>query len=257
MYELCEPFNTSVNIKNAVEMTQDLIGTPKSFDLPVEVIRDYLQLLNSYGNRVDWKNMTEGELWSELCLCILSSNVPYEMAKSSFFHLREKGLLDYIQMTRTSFEKRIAKELAKPIYLPMKKDGSPRKYRFPNVRAKNIVEARKVIYCNNGFFSLLHCFDSDIKARDFLATHIPGIGLKEASHFLRNIKYSSSLAIIDSHIISFLKEVSLITADIKNGKILNPKTYYRMEMIMQSISARYNLDLSVLDLAIWRYMKDR
>jgi len=217
------------------------------FIVPEPVLHHYFQLTNSFSHSRDWKSMEEQELWHELCLCILSSNVPYEMAKSALVHLSSGNLLDYTQ---------IAHELAKPIYLPKKKDGSFRKYRFPNVRATNIVNAGRFLSSEkNGITHILCRFDSDIETREFLIEHIPGIGLKEASHFLRNIKYSDSLAIIDSHIVTFLEE-TLLEENIPVRSI-NPRVYVMLEGIMRSIARNNGLNLSILDMAIWQYMKNK
>jgi N-glycosylase/DNA lyase len=222
-----------------------------------QVIREYSRLAESFHRRKKWNNMSEHELWEELCLCILSSNVPYELAKSAFLHLRYARLLRPEWILRSpSPAREIAHELSRRIYLPKKKDGYYRKYRFPNIRAQNIVGAAKTLYLeNSGLFRLLKNSNCEREARDFLAKNIAGVGLKEASHFLRNVGYSNSLAIIDSHVIAFLKEVEVVPQG--RIKTITHATYMRLEKILQDLCESLDLNLSIFDMAIWHYMRGK
>ena len=83
---------------------------------------------------------------------------------------------------------------------------------------------------------------------------VTGLGLKESSHFLRNIKFSTSLAIIDVHIVSFLEDLGLILFD---NKVISKVEYLLLERLMQKISELNGMNLSILDNAIWHYMKYR
>jgi N-glycosylase/DNA lyase len=223
---------------------------PKSLDL----------LYNSIRRKIaqnDWRSSPEERLWQEICLCILSSNVPYELAKSAHFRLMHYGVLDYNWiLANDDAVTIIASELSKPNFRPLKKDGSGRKYRFPNIRAKNITEAVNSIY-NNGktVRSLLYEFRSEQEARSYLVGNVPGLGLKEASHLLRNIGYSTSLAIIDVHIISFLSTFGVIESNVKLP--LKPRLYLELETIMQDISRHMQMNLAVLDNLIWHYMRNK
>jgi N-glycosylase/DNA lyase len=208
-------------------------------------------------NSLTWEEMTEEELWQTLCLCILSSNVHYESAQSALSHLVDNGYLgiNWIMETPNS-ENLIAEELSKPLYLPVRLDGSGRRYRFPNVRARNIVQAARVLFSEKLLISkLLAIHDSERTVRDILVAKIPGIGLKEASHFLRDIGYSNNLAIVDSHVISFLAEINAISR--AEVKMMNRSTYFELENILQKLCKEHNVSLSAFDMAVWRYMRKR
>jgi len=223
------------------------------------VVHEYSKLMESFQQHAGkiWHEMSETQLWEELCLCILSSNVPYELALSAFWHLRNIQLLNPEWMIGCEAAvQQIAYELSKRIYLPRKKDGSYRKYRFPNMRAWNIVSAAKVLYQQGYHLQwILKNSNHEQEVRDFLAKNVPGIGLKQASHFLRNIGYSSSLAIIDSHVIGFLIEVGAINRE--KIKVVTPEIYTKLETIVQDLCERLCLNLSVFDMAIWRYMRGK
>lgn len=222
-----------------------------------EVVREYSKLVNAFQLRKRWDEMSENDLWEELCLCILSSNVPYELALSAFWHLRDNGfLIPELIMGCPTADQKIAFELSKRIFSPRKKDGSYRKYRFPNVRATHIVNAAKALYWEKpGLLWILESCISEHEARDFLAENVQGIGLKEASHFLRNVGFSSSLAIIDSHVIAFLTEVGAVQE--KEISALTPTVYIRLEKILVDLCNNLGFNLSVFDMAIWRCMRGR
>ena len=220
-----------------------------------QVIQEYMRLENSFIRRRRWTEMSEDELWEELCLCILSSNVPYELALSAFRHLREKGLLRRERLaTNQSLGQELACELSRRLFEPKRKDGSRRKYRFPNLRATNIAKAARVLYYHKaGLLRLLRNSGSEREARDFLSISIPGIGLKEASHFLRNIGYSNSLAIIDTHVITFLTEMGTIEDEKPDN--LTRGLYLRLENTLLELCNSLGLNMSVFDMAIWHCMR--
>lgn len=223
----------------------------------MQVLREYDKVADLLGNGQTWEEMTEEELWQTLCLCILSSNVHYESAQSALSHLVDNGYLGIKWIVKTpNSENLIAEELSKPLYLPVKLDGSGRKYRFPNVRARNIVQAARVLFSEKLLISgLLALHDSERTVRDILVAKIPGIGLKEASHFLRDVGYSNNLAIIDSHVASFLAEINAISR--AEVKMINRSTYFELENILRKLCEEHNVSLSVFDMAVWRYMRKR
>ena len=223
--------------------------------MPQKILDLYYLIEKEFSQRKKWKELSDRELWYELCLCILSSNVSFEQAKSAMIHLAKNNFLnpEWIENNDTALEL-ISKELSKPICLPIKKDGSLRKYRFPNVRAKNLVMASHFFYsANNGLKNSLLDITSEFTLRNFLAENVSGLGLKEASHFLRNVGIGNSLAIIDVHIVSFLKELKLIS----DFSTITENKYYEFEEKMNQLANFYGLNLGILDNAIWNYMKYR
>lgn len=224
-------------------------------DILKKILREYPRFEAVLRSNKSWAEMSENELWKELCLCILSSNLPYELAQSAHFHLMEKGYLRLEWITETpDSEEILANELSKPLYMPKRVDGSYRRYRFPNIRAKNIFQAARVVSSEEDWLSkLLTACTSEREVRAALAATIPGFGLKEASHFLRNIRYSDRLAIIDSHVVSFLEELGEVPQ--ANTKTITRKSYLELENRLQKICDRNGLNVSVLDMAIWHYMR--
>lgn len=82
--------------------------------------------------------------------------------------------------------------------------------------------------------------------RDWLVANISGLGMKESSHFLRNVGFKDA-AIIDFHIVDLLKRERLI----KEFSNLNKKKYLEIEDILRNLSNKVNLSLGELDLYLW------
>ncbi len=143
--------------------------------IPENIFEIYYYLEKKFSSKTKWKNRKEYDLWHELCLCILASNIPYEQALSATNHLHEKDLLDqYWILENTMYSKnRIAYELSLPVFLPKKKDGNLRKYRFPNVRAKNIVKSADILYHDGqNLKTILQNSQSERSVRDYLALNL-------------------------------------------------------------------------------------
>ena len=112
-------------------------------------------------------------------------------------------------------------------------------HRFPNVRAEYIFLARES-------FKKIDFNSKTI--REDLVFGIKGLGMKEASHFLRNIGYKD-YAIIDFHIIDFLVKNSLLGE--QKSKSLTKNKYLEIESVLRKIAEKTNLSLGELDLYLW------
>lgn len=85
--------------------------------------------------------------------------------------------------------------------------------------------------------------------RDWLEKNVKGLGMKESSHFLRNIGFKK-LGIIDIHVQRFLKKIGLF-----DGKIgaLTKKQYLELEKKFFDLSKKLKIPPEELDIAIWLY----
>lgn len=117
--------------------------------------------------------------------------------------------------------------------------------RFHNNKSKYLVRARKL------FPEVLDLLDrkaSPFDIRDWLVKNMPGLGYKEASHFLRNIGFGSELAILDRHIMRCLVEFDVIP---QIPVSLSRKKYLELEQKMKEFSQKIDIPLSHLDLVFW------
>ncbi|MBU0762387.1 MAG: N-glycosylase/DNA lyase [Candidatus Altiarchaeota archaeon] len=171
---------------------------------------------------LEFKKAGEGrsnEIFRELCFCLLTANYNAEKA----IKIQENVGGGFLSLP----ERALARKL--------RGEG----YRFPNTRARYIVEARKHIPI------LEDVLKSDSR-RDYLVKNVKGLGYKEASHFLRNIGFEN-YAIIDFHIVDLL---------VANGLIEKPKTmskmrYLEIEALLSRLCVKLNLSQGELDLYLW------
>jgi len=204
----------------------------------------------------NWKDYSEEQLWFELVSCILGSRVRYETAKDCVTHLRNIGLLDISNLLKNPMriEKIIIKELRRPIYTPFSK-GIGSKYRYPKSKSRFIINTCVGIYGNNQTIrNILKKSHDGYEARDILIQKCWGIGPKQASLFLRNIEYSEDLAILDCHVMNYMKMQNIDKEfDISNLK--GVCSYYEEEnkLRMYALSKRKNL--ATLDIGIWTVMR--
>jgi N-glycosylase/DNA lyase len=118
-------------------------------------------------------------------------------------------------------------------------------HRFPNARAKYVVQSRNK---KDELIKLLNEMGDEIVLREWIVKNIKGLGMKESSHFLRNIGFKN-LAIIDFHIIDLLANHGLIEKP--KNKSLTPKKYIEIENVLHEISKKSGLSLGELDLYLW------
>lgn len=91
-----------------------------------------------------------------------------------------------------------------------------------------------------------------IHTRNFLAKKIKGWGLKEASHFLRNVGYGEHVAILDRHILRRLVDQEVIP---EVPKVLDLKTYLDIEQKMLRFAKDVDIPMEALDLLFWYQSK--
>jgi N-glycosylase/DNA lyase len=84
--------------------------------------------------------------------------------------------------------------------------------------------------------------------RDWLAKNVLGLGMKEASHFLRNIGRNDGLTILDRHILRNLQRFKIISS-IPNP--LSKNHYLSIEKRFLEFSRKINIPVDDLDLLFW------
>lgn len=116
--------------------------------------------------------------------------------------------------------------------------------RFHNNKARYVLQNREVW---NNLQERLQ--DSNIKAlREWLADNITGYGMKEASHFLRNIgKSGNQIAILDRHILRNLEEYGII----QDAKIRGKNDYLEKEEKYLKFAKEIGIPADELDLLWW------
>lgn len=121
--------------------------------------------------------------------------------------------------------------------------------RFGEKKSKYIVTARE-LFSENGRMKIkekIKSFDDVFKMRDWLIENVKGLGMKESSHFLRNIGFGQNLAILDRHILKNLNGLGLIN----EVKTLSDKKYLEIENKMRKFAKEIGISLDELDLLFW------
>jgi len=200
-----------------------------------ELIRSIEELKRSHVRTLVKKRISEfkklgeeesRELFKELCFCILCANFSAERSIKIQKEIDE-GFL-------TLSESKLAEKL--------RETG----HRFPRARAAYIISARKYSSCLKKIIGS----SMDLKEiREWFVKNIRGVGLKEASHFLRNIGYTE-FAILDFHVLDLLARYGII----EKPRTLTSKRYLQIEEKLREIAKRANLNMAELDLYLW-YME--
>jgi N-glycosylase/DNA lyase len=184
----------------------------------------------------DFKPFLEAEykadILSELCFCLLTANVSVSF-----------GIKAQMQIGTEGFKNLSLEELTEIL--------SSLGHRFARQRAERIVKARESFHRT---LELLKDGSDPQELRDLLSDtcskyKVEGFGLKEASHFLRNIGYKN-VAIIDRHIFGFLKEKRLIP----DYKTMTRKIYLQSEQAFKELAQELGMSLAELDLYVF-YLK--
>ncbi len=122
--------------------------------------------------------------------------------------------------------------------------------RFNENKSNYIIEARRMFSDGNklNVKKFVGSSENPHKLREWLAENVNGMGMKEASHFLRNIGIGNGLAILDVHILKNLKRYGVIEDLPKN---LNKKKYLEIENRMKKFAEDTGIPIDELDLLLW------
>ena len=175
----------------------------------------------------EFQQVRKQEYFYELIFCILTPQSSQRNAEMTINELKRDNFQD------TGFD-------------PTSYLRDPRHYvRFHITKAKRLLVIRERYAEIEKLLTQKH---SDIpKLRDAIIELVPGFGLKEASHFLRNIGYSG-LAILDRHIFKHLLALKIIG---RMPKSLTRKRYLSIEKKWLKFSAACGISMEELDLLFW------
>lgn len=112
------------------------------------------------------------------------------------------------------------------------------------IRAREFFTDKDVLKIKEKIFA----FNDVFRLRDWLYKNVLGLGMKEASHFLRNIGLGQDLAILDRHIMRNLKNHHIID---QIPKSLTQKVYVNIENRMREFARIIKIPMDELDLLFW------
>jgi N-glycosylase/DNA lyase len=194
------------------------------------------ELLNHYENRKmeirarlqDFAQVPRDNYFYELCYCICT---PQSKAVCAGLVQKKLQEMDF-------YHKK---------FNPVDILGDKEHYiRFHNRKSEHLLAAIEL------YPKVLDILDSsaeNIEKRNEINSIILGVGMKESSHFMRNIGYRG-LSILDRHIIKNMAKFGIIDAKPNLG---SKKKYIEIERKYLSFASDLSLDPDELDLLFWSF----
>lgn len=169
-----------------------------------------------------FQNLSEEKKKKEFLFCLLT---PQSKAQRCWQAIEELEKLEKLELERV-------REILKT------------KTRFHNKKSERIINSKETY---NQINPLLR-EKNKVELRNKIKNMVNGYGLKEASHFLRNIGLSDNkIAILDRHILKNLFQIGIID----NEKIKGDKHYLEIEKKFLKFSEEINIPADELDLLLW------
>jgi len=205
--------------------------------------------------RKDYTCMSEQELTFELLICILGSGVRYELSLAYASAVQSAILPRSLKQKMNSSERAYLIEgvLNSPAY-SSSNGKTYRKYRYPNRAAKHIAESICNIEKKHGSLNgMVAAMNTPSDLRRELIYLCPGIGPKQSSHYVKNIGFTDNVAILDRHILNYLKLIDDV--DICPKQVSKIEKYEEIERRFIDKVSKFNHAVSVVDQSMWFVMR--
>lgn len=192
----------------------------------------------------------ERALWREMSCCILSSQVPYELALAASAAVESSALLT---TAGDSSIDAMTESLEKVLSMPVLVNGRLRTYRFHRVKARQLATVWDEIRTQGGSIGeLLSRFSNASDARRWFTLNALGLGPKQSSMFLRNIGLSYDLAILDRHVLAYMEKLDLIRGPARINQLSG---YLELEDALRIHASKVGYPVGLMDWAIWIVMR--
>ena len=97
------------------------------------------------------------------------------------------------------------------LYLPLfLNDAVPEEHKSGIDMGRDLLRRSRVLVVCGNYVNEAVKNDTMVELRNELAKEVKGYGLKEASHFLRNIGFGQKIAILDRHIMRVMDKLSIL-----------------------------------------------
>ena len=191
-----------------------------------EEVRELIERRLAEFRSVDRRDAVR--LFEELAFCVMTPQSRARAALRAVEELKSRGLL------LGGGPEEVAEVL--------RRNG----IRFHNQKAKYVVKNRELVRGDEP--RLIELLGEDVhRVREVLVEEVWGFGLKEASHFMRNIGYSG-LAVLDRHVLKWMKDLGAIE---EVPGTLTRRRYLELERRFIRLSEELGLAPEALDLLLW------
>jgi len=199
----------------------------KKHKLPEELTKKYVELKPAIDKRLlEFAAVPKDDYFYELCFCICT---PQSKARSAFEV--QKNLME--------------RDFRNKPFDPTELLRDPAHYiRFHNQKGKRLLALRDM------YADVEEVLQSDYSATEKrlkINKLVNGIGMKESSHFMRNIGYMN-LSILDRHILKHLTNSGVYKEVPKVGSV---KQYLEAEKAFFEFSDTVGIPVDELDLLFW------
>lgn len=175
----------------------------------------------------EFSRVRPSEYFYELAYCLLTPQSRAEHAELAIDALRQARFLE----TGSDPEAILA-------------DRS-RYVRFHRTKARRLLRSREQFARVR---LAIETLTAPAELRLWLAANVDGLGLKEATHFLRNIGRNGDLAILDRHILRNLRRYGVLRSVPSS---LSAKAYLRTESRFLRFAGEVGIPINHLDLLFW------
>lgn len=184
--------------------------------------------------QADAANLRLGrDLFEEVVACLLGGwGVPGDIGVAAFVRLQEERLLEPPVDSDA-----IESALNEPLVVTGR--TQPVRYRFPKQRSVRIAGAAAVL-------DAADVPEEPVALRNWLAEHVPGVGLKTASWIVRNLAADAPVAVIDVHV-----RRAGLGAGFFDPVWQLPRDYGRFEDAFVEVARRGDVLPGQLDHAVW------
>ena len=205
-----------------------------------EVIDHYKENREEIESRLqEFENLrgaSDRRLFQELSFVIFSSQSSAENAWNSATEIGEEGLIEYSKdrIADILHDKNVQYVDNKASYIVENRE---------NLSQPTLTDPTRSLKLKNKIKP-----DDLEKTREWLVDNIKGLSWKGASHFLRNIGYGNSFAILSTHTVSVLGSLNVIKA---TELPKNKEEYLEMEEKVKKFAEELEIDIEALDLVLW------
>ncbi len=175
------------------------------------------------------ENADDTRILEELCFCILTSAVGPKVGMKSLHAIQDILTVGSEQELYERL-KGVHKYPEKAAYIVHTVDYLQKDY---DLKLRKLVDS----------------FDGPEERRDFFALNknIKGLGLTQASHFLRNIGFKG-YAVLDRNVVGMLHKLGVIDSDKPPS---SKKRYLEAEANMQNFAKELGVEIEELDMLLW------
>ena len=191
---------------------------------------------------------SECALRQELVFCLLGGHgVSYELARSATDVVLSLSPFD-TRWSALALRSALCDELSASKFDPRRRDGSLRRYRYPQRKAELIGAAVDWTHGIGAIGERLASLECEHERRHWLCS-CPGLGPKSASWLLRNTGYAEELAILDVHVVRAMREAGRV------GELRLPRDYLRVEQRFLEWCAELGVSAAAFDLFLWEWQR--